>query len=81
MKEYEDFARKNMIKMVYDYYAGGSWDEVTLRRNIKVEYSFDGWILTKIEKQFEKIEIVPRLFGGVDVVDTKTTVLGKLLKD
>jgi hypothetical protein len=60
----EDFhraAKAKLPRMVYDYYASGSNDMVTLKRN---RTAFEGWILR------------PRVLVDVSKQDLSTTVLG-----
>jgi 4-hydroxymandelate oxidase len=59
--EFEAAARGRLPRMVFDYYAGGSGEESTLRENVK---AFDRWIIR------------PRVLVDVSNVDTRTTVLG-----
>ncbi|HEY7351061.1 MAG TPA: alpha-hydroxy acid oxidase [Ktedonobacterales bacterium] len=60
--ELETLAQQRMPGMVYDYYAGGAEDEVTLRENRAV---------------FERIALRPRMLVDVSAIDTSTTVLGQ----
>ena len=32
--EYEAAAKSNLTEMLWNFYAGGAWDEVTVRENI-----------------------------------------------
>ncbi len=61
ISEYETLAQKRLEKPVWDYYYGGSEDEVTLRAN---------------REAFERIRLRPRFLVDVSNVDTRTTVLG-----
>lgn len=36
LKQFEKNAERKLLRMVFDYYAGGSNDEITLKNNIKV---------------------------------------------
>ncbi len=60
--EYEEAARRVLAPMAFDYIAGGSGDEVTLRAN---RAAFGRWCL------------VPRVLRGVGNPDLGTTVLGQ----
>ena len=62
LSEYEEAARQNLSEMAYDYFAGGSDDEVTLRRN---------------REAFEEIGLLPRVLVDVSKIDTASTVLGR----
>jgi len=63
--ELEDKARKIVPKGGFDYMAGGSADEFTLKRNTKA---------------WEHKGILPRLLADVDFPDTSTSILGHDLK-
>ena len=58
----EEAARERLQQMVFDYYAGGSGDEWTLRENRR---AFDRWVLR------------PRFLVDVSDVDLRTAVLGQ----
>ena len=60
--ELEALAQQHLPRMVFDYYAGGAEDEVTLREN---------------RAAFERIGLRPRMLVDVSVIDTSTTVLGQ----
>jgi 4-hydroxymandelate oxidase len=62
LHEYEAAARAVLSPMVWDYVAGGSGDEVTLRSN---RAAFDRW------------RLLPRMLRGLREVSTATTVLGQ----
>jgi 4-hydroxymandelate oxidase len=62
LHEYEAAAREVLSPMAWDYVAGGSGDEVTLRGN---RAAFDRW------------RLVPRVLRGLHEVSTATTVLGQ----
>ena len=62
LHEYEAAARAVLSPMVWDYVAGGSGDEVTLRGN---RAAFDRW------------RLLPRVLRGLREVSTATTVLGQ----
>ena len=57
--EYEALARERLPQMTYDYYAGGSGDEVTLQEN---------------RAAFERLHLVPRVLVDVSQRDPFTTV-------
>jgi 4-hydroxymandelate oxidase len=62
LHEYEAAARALLPPMVWDYVAGGSGDEVTLRGN---RAAFDRW------------RLLPRVLRGLREVSTATTVIGQ----
>lgn len=59
--EYEMLARERMNPVYWDFYAGGSDDEVTLRAN---------------QADFARIRLRPRMLVDVTRCDTSTSVLG-----
>ena len=59
--DYEPVAREVLERGVYDYYAGGAGDEVTLRENVR---AFQRWVVR------------PRFLRGSASPDPSTTVLG-----
>src|SRR5258708_17459809 len=59
--EYEILARERMDLIYWDFYAGGSDDEVTLRAN---------------QADFARIRLRPRMLVDVSHCDTSTSVLG-----
>jgi len=61
LSEFETLARERLPQMVYDYYAGGAEDEVTVREN---------------PRAWERLRLRPRMLAGVGARDLKTTVLG-----
>lgn len=61
LHDYEQLARERLPQMVFDYYFGGSEDEVTLRENRL------GW---------QKLRLRPRVLIDVGKRDLSTTVLG-----
>jgi isopentenyl diphosphate isomerase/L-lactate dehydrogenase-like FMN-dependent dehydrogenase len=61
LNDYEALAQARMHPAYWDYYQGGSDDEVTLRAN---------------RTAFERIRLRPRMLAGVDTGDVRTTVLG-----
>jgi 4-hydroxymandelate oxidase len=62
LAEYEQAARERLPRMVYDYYAGGSGDEVSLRDN---------------ELAWSRVRLRPRVLVDVGACDLATTVLGR----
>ena len=60
ISDYEALAQTRLEKPVWDYYYGGSNDEVTLRAN---------------RAAFERIRLRPRFLVDVGKIDTRTTVL------
>ncbi|GCE26569.1 alpha-hydroxy-acid oxidizing enzyme [Dictyobacter alpinus] len=63
--EYEALAKQLMDPVYWDYYAGGSDDEVTLQVN---------------RTDFNRIRLRPRMLVDVSHCDTRTTVLGQLIE-
>jgi 4-hydroxymandelate oxidase len=61
IQDFKITARSLLEPMVYDYYAGGSEDEETLRENVSA---------------WSRYRLVPRAFRDVRAVDSRTTVLG-----
>jgi 4-hydroxymandelate oxidase len=61
ISDYEALAQTRLDKSVWDYYFGGSGDELTLRAN---------------RVAFERIRLRPRFLVDVSTIDTRTTVLG-----
>src|SRR5258708_7604664 len=59
--EYELLAKERMNPVSWDFYAGGSDDEVTLRAN---------------QADFTRIRLRPRMLVDVTQCDTSTSVLG-----
>lgn len=62
LEDFEEMARRRMTRMAFDYYAGGSGDEWTLRENRR---AFERWVLR------------PRVLVDVTSVESSTTVLGR----
>ena len=62
LAEYEQAARARLPQMVYDYYAGGSGDEVSVRDN---------------ELAWSRVRLRPRVLVDVGACDLSTTVLGR----
>lgn len=63
--DYEILAEEQMDPVYWDYYAGGSDDEVTVRAN---------------QTDFSRIRLRPRVLVDVSQCDTSTTVLGLPVK-
>lgn len=63
--EYEPLARARIDPIAWDYYQSGANDEVTLRDN---------------RLAFERIRLRPRVLGGVDLGDTRSSALGEPLR-
>jgi 4-hydroxymandelate oxidase len=61
LNEYEALARGRLAPMVYDYFAGGANDEVTLTENMR---------------SWQRLRLRPRVLVDVSHIDTATTVLG-----
>ena len=64
LAEFEEFARERLPQMVYDYYAGGAHDEVTLRAN---------------RSAFAQIFLRYRVLRDVTDRTTETALLGERL--
>lgn len=64
LNEYEALARERLSPMVYDYFAGGANDEVTLADNMR---------------SWQRLRLNPRVLVDVSQIDTTTTVLGHTL--
>ncbi len=62
--EYEARATEHLSRMTLDYYAGGAWDEVTLRDN---------------REAFDRFKLRPRMLIDVQERSLSTTVLGQTL--
>lgn len=60
--DYHRAARERLPRMVYDYYAGGAWDEITL-----------GWN----ERAFDRLRLRYRVLRDVSSRDLSTMVLGR----
>lgn len=59
--EYEKAAKAKLPQMIYDFYAGGSYDEITLREN---------------HEAYDRIRLSYHILQGVGQRDLSTTVLG-----
>jgi 4-hydroxymandelate oxidase len=64
LDDYEDAARARLPRPVYDYFAGGAEDEVTLRAN---------------RAAYEQFHLRPRVMVDVSRVDASVEVLGERL--
>jgi isopentenyl diphosphate isomerase/L-lactate dehydrogenase-like FMN-dependent dehydrogenase len=62
ISEYEILAKERMNPVFWDFYAGGSDDEITLRAN---------------QADFARIRLRPRILVDVNQCDTSTSVLGR----
>lgn len=62
--EYQNLASQQLSPMARDYYASGSWDELTLRDN---------------RAAFERYKLRPRMLVDVSQRDLSTTILGQSL--
>src|ERR687898_3117645 len=62
LREFEEEARRRLAPAVYDFFAGGADDEVTVRAN---------------ETAFAQIGLVPRMLRGGQARDTEIALLGR----
>ncbi len=62
LREFEELARERLGPAAYGYYAGGSFDELTLRDN---------------EAAFARRRLLPRVLVDVSGLDPSTTLLGR----
>jgi 4-hydroxymandelate oxidase len=62
LREIEDEARRRLDSAVYDFFAGGAGDEVTVRAN---------------EAAFARISLVPRVLCGSRERELAVTLLGR----
>ena len=62
--DFEAAARERLPQSVYDYYAGGAGDEITIRENVAA---------------WSRIRLLPRMLVDVGSIDLRTTVLGQAL--
>ncbi len=60
-RDYEALARERLPQSVYDYYAGGAGDEITVREN---------------ELAWTRQRLIPRMLVDVSACDLRTTALG-----
>src|ERR1700735_2850003 len=65
LRELEERARTKLPAMVYDYYAGGAHDEITLREN---------------EAAYARVRLHYRVLVDVGERSTETVVLGQPVK-
>src|SRR5690554_1526272 len=62
LSDYRLRAKEILSKSIFDYYDGGSWDEITLKRNSKI---------------FEEFQLIPRVLRGTSQdVQLSTKILG-----
>ena len=59
--EFEKAAKEKLPQMIYDFYAGGAYDEFTVREN---------------RDAYDRIHLRYRILRGVGQRDLSTTVLG-----
>jgi 4-hydroxymandelate oxidase len=64
LEEFETFARQRLPRMVYDYYAGGALDEITLREN---------------RAAYDRLALRPRVLRDVSERDLSVRLLGARL--
>ena len=64
LEELESEARRKLLPMVYDYYASGAEDEVTLREN---------------RSAFAQLKLAYKVLAGVGHVDCSQEVMGRKL--
>src|SRR5512142_715128 len=64
LEDFEPLARARLHPAAYAYYAGGSWNEATLRENVAA---------------WHRYELLPRVLRDIDRVDLRTTLLGTAL--
>lgn len=60
-RDYETLARERLPQSVYDYFAGGAGDEITVREN---------------ELAWTRRRLIPRMLVDVSACDLRTTALG-----
>jgi len=63
-RDFQNLARRRLPRPIFDYIAGGSDDETTLRRNAE---------------SFEHVDLLPNVLRGVADIDLSTTVMGQKL--
>lgn len=63
--EYEPLARENLSQMVFDYYAGGANDEITLREN---------------QAAYQRLFLRPRMMRGNAQRTLETNILGQAMR-
>ena len=64
LSDYQALARARLPRLLFDYIDGGSYGEVTLRRNVS---------------DFEAVQLRQRVLRDVSAIDLKTTLFGKAL--
>ena len=62
LHDYEALAREHLSEMIYDYYAGGAADELTVHEN---------------QTAWGRVRLLPRMLVDVSERDLSTTVLGQ----
>ncbi|MEX0727143.1 MAG: alpha-hydroxy acid oxidase [Planctomycetaceae bacterium] len=62
--DFQALAERTLPRATYEYIAGGSTDEITLRENVEA---------------FRRIKLYPPLLAGVEEIDTSTTILGETI--
>jgi 4-hydroxymandelate oxidase len=62
--DFEELARKKLSKMIFDYYASGACDEITLREN---------------HEAFDKVHLKYRVLKDVSKIDLTSEVLGQYI--
>ncbi|PWA66007.1 aldolase-type TIM barrel family protein [Artemisia annua] len=67
VKEYQILAKQALPKMYYDYFAGGSEDQHTLRENVAAFQRITTCIINSLR---------PRILVDVSKIDMSTTILG-----
>jgi 4-hydroxymandelate oxidase len=60
--DYETAAQGNLSEMLWGFYAGGAWDELTVREN---------------REAFARVWLRPRVLNDVSQRDLRTTILGQ----
>ena len=65
LREFEPLARETLSQMIFDYYAGGANDDLTLHEN---------------EAAYQRIFLRPRMMTGMAERTMHTTVLGQSMK-
>lgn len=63
--DYEPLAQAKLSQMVFDYYAGGANDEITLREN---------------QAAYQRLFLRPRMLRGVAQRTLETTILGQTMR-
>ncbi len=62
IEELRDIGRRRVPRAVFDYVAGGSEEEISVRRN---------------RAAFRRVELIPHVLHDVSTIDLSTTVLGR----